>query len=325
MVPPAALLDLLKTSSKLLILTHLNPDADGLGSSLALASALDRMGTHTLLADRDPVPGLYRFLPGSERFRTIEEIGAGAAGDVDFTRVILIDCNHIDRVVGSGRSFPGESRWSTVAVIDHHERGAPYGDIAWIVPEAPATGLMVYHLIKALGADITDAVATNLYAALMLDTGNFRYENTSAEVLRVAAELTEAGAQPHVIFSHLYELWPQKRFDLFLMVLNSLEYTDGVAVTTVTRKMLDKTGTSSDDTETFVSFPRIMKDIMVSVLIREIDDHYYKVSLRSKDTIDVAAVAKVFGGGGHKNAAGCTIRGDLATVKRRILGALQAH
>jgi phosphoesterase RecJ-like protein len=109
------------------------------------------------------------------------------------------------------------------------------------------------------------------------------------------------------------------------MVLNSLHCTDGVAVTTVTRHMLDKTGTSSDDTETFVSFPRIMKDITVSVLIREIDDGYYKVSLRSKHEIDVAAVARIFGGGGHKNAAGCTIRGDLETVKALILGALQSH
>jgi phosphoesterase RecJ-like protein len=320
MVPPPALLDFLSTRSSLLVLTHLNPDADGLGASLALADALEQLGTTTLLADRDPVPGLYRFLPGSERFRTIEELTASGPSDV-----VLIDCNHVERVVGSGRSFPRSSGWSTVAVIDHHERGTPYGDITWIVPEAPATGLMVYHLIKSLGAEITEAIATNLYAAIMLDTGNFRYENTSAEVLRVAAELTEAGTRPHVIFSHLYELWPRNRFDLFLMVLNSLHCTDGVAVTTVTRHMLDKTGTSSDDTETFVSFPRIMKDITVSVLIREIDDGYYKVSLRSKHEIDVAAVARIFGGGGHKNAAGCTIRGDLETVKALILGALQSH
>ncbi len=324
-VPPETLLDFLRRNNDFLVLTHVNPDADGLGSALALCEALEKVGKHCVLADRDPVPALYRFLPGSESFRTVEDIKGASRTFSEFTSVILIDCNHADRVVRSGETLFDSSFRGTVAVIDHHEWGPPYGDVTWILPEAPATGMMVYHLITSLGLEISPTMAANLYAAIVLDTGNFRYENTTAEVLSIASKLTEAGAEPHDIFRHLYELWPQNRFDLFLRVLNSIELVDGIAVTTVTKKMLTETSTSADDTETFVSFPRIMEQIRVSILLREIDEDHYKVSLRSKDDIDVAVIAKLFGGGGHKNAAGCTVRAKLDTVKNRLLKALQSY
>lgn len=320
MIPPTDLLNFLRNEDNFLILTHMNPDADGLGSSLALSMALAGLGKRAVLLDQEPLPHLYRFLPGSERFHSFAGLeGLGLTLD-DFSNFILVDCNHIDRVVDHRQGSSVKTLKGTVAVIDHHEEtGRPFGDIRWVVPEAAATGLMIYHLIRELGMEITEEMATNLYAAIALDTGNFRYENTGAEVLRVAADLVEAGAKPHVIFREIYELWSWDRFDLFLKVLDTLQFEDSTAITTVTRKMLAETSTVPDDTETFVAFPRILKDVEISILLREIDHNHYKVSLRSKGDINVAQIAGAFGGGGHKNAAGCTIRADLETAKAQLL------
>ncbi len=323
MVPPQTLLDFLRSRDKFLILTHLSPDADGLGASIALAFALETLGKKTVLLDKDPVPRHCSFLPGQHRFHTFESFRAAGFAIQDFRNFVLVDCNSMHRVVGSRETLSARDFNGTVAVIDHHETERSFGDIRWIEPAAAATGLMVYYLVKALGVCITGEMAVNLYTAVSLDTGNFRYENTAPEVLRVAADLVEMGARPAVIYRELYESWSRGRFKLFVGVLETLEISDSVAITLVTRKMFDETGSSPEEVETFVSFPRIMRDIKVSALFRELDDNYFKVSLRSRDGIDVARVAEGFGGGGHKNAAGYTIRADIDTAKAEFLAQLK--
>lgn len=311
MLPPKELLSFLRNKDNFLIATHINPDGDGLGSAIALSMCLQGFGKKTVLLCKDPVPHQYRFLPGHEGFHTFDDA-------MDFENIILVDCNDIDRIT-TDKSQISNLKFQISAVIDHHESERPFGDIRWVMPDSAATGLMIYHLIKELGIKLTSDMAVNLYAAIAVDTGNFRYENTTSGVLRVASDLIEAGAKPHVIYRWLFEAWSEGRFDLFVRVLNTLEREDGTAIVKVTRRMFEETSTSPDDTEHFVEFPRIMKDVQVSILFREIDDTHYKISLRSKDDINVARVAEVFGGGGHKNAAGCRIKADFETAKKEIL------
>jgi phosphoesterase RecJ-like protein len=318
MNPPEKLLSFLKNEDNFFIATHINPDGDGLGSAIALSMSLQMLGKKTVLLCKDPVPHQYKFLPGHEKFITFEQFTVHSLRFTDFRNLVLIDCNDIDRIA-TDKSQISNLKFQISAVIDHHESEKPFGDIRWVSPDSAATGLMIYRLIKELGIKLTSEMAVNLYAAIAVDTGNFRYENTTPEVFRVASDLIEAGAKPHVIYRWLFEAWSDRRFSLFVKVLNTLESHDGVAIIKVTRKMFEETSTSADDTEHFVEFPRIIKDVKVAVLFREIDDTHYKISLRSKDDINVARVAEAFGGGGHKNAAGCKIKADFETAKKEIL------
>ena len=322
MLPPIELLQFLKNKDNFIIATHINPDGDGLGSAIALSTALQKIGKKTILLCKDPVPNQYKFLPGQERVITFESLQPSA---FSLQPLILVDCNDIDRIIDKSQTFHFQLPTSYFSVvIDHHESERPFGDIRWVVPDSAATGLMIFYIIKALGIQITEEMAVNLYSAIAVDTGNFRYENTSPEVLRVAADLKEAGAKSHVIYRELFESWSEGRFGLFMRVLNTLQKEDGIAIVKVTRRMFEETSTSTDDVEHFVEFPRIMKDVKVSVLFREIEDNYYKISMRSKDDINVARVAEAFGGGGHKNAAGCRIKADFETAKKEILVKVRA-
>jgi len=308
---PHRLLSLLKEEEKFLIATHISPEADAIGSSLALSMALEFLGKKTMLYDKDPVPKVCHFLPAYKKFTNI--IAPASSSD---HVLILLDCNTLKRAGIEGITF----KYSVV--IDHHETEETFGDIKWIVPEAAATGMMIFYLIKELGITLTRDMAINLYAAIAIDTGTFRYGNTTSEVLKTAAELVNAGAHPAYISDSLYETWSQGRFNLLIKALNTIEVKGNVAIMFVTREMYKKTGTMSEDTEDFPAVPRIMKDVKVSAFFREIDDNYWKVSLRSKGNINVALIASLFDGGGHRNAAGFVVRSDLESVKESLLRAL---
>lgn len=318
MKPPSELLDFLKNGNSFLILIHINPDGDALGSALALSESLERAGKETILLCRDAVPQFYEFLPGCGKFHTFESIMNAGIDMRKFENLILVDCNEIKRTGFDKSEFAGTAFRKT-AVIDHHETKKAFGDIKWVMPDIAATGMMIYYIIEALGMDITEEVAVNLYAALVVDTGNFRFQNTSPEVLEIAARLAEAGASPHMINRELNETWSESRFRLFINFLNTLHIEDSIAITTLTRKMFEDTSTTAEDTENFVSFPQVIKKIKVSVLLRETDDNGYKISLRSRDNINSARIAESFGGGGHRNAAGCNINAEIETVKAEII------
>jgi len=305
---PLKLLSFLNEEDNFFIATHINPEGDALGSSLALSMALESIGKQTTLYDKDHVPEFYHYLPGYQKFTH-----AASLHTTFNLPLILLDCNTLDRAGLEGLNF----RYS--AVIDHHKTESDFGDIRWVEPEAAATGVMIFYLIKELGIKITREIAINLYSAIAIDTGTFRYSSTTAEVLRVAAELIETGANPAYISQSLYETWSEERFTLLIMALNTLEIRDRVAITFVTREMFKKTGTGPEDTENFSSLPRMMKDIKISAFFREIDDNHWKVSLRSRGDINVARIATLFEGGGHKNAAGYKIKGSLEYVKESLL------
>jgi phosphoesterase RecJ-like protein len=308
---PRKLLAFLKEKDNFFIATHINPEGDAIGSAVALSMALESRGKKTVVYDRDIVPEFYRFLPGHERFRNSTFDLQPSAFNL-----ILLDCNSLERAGVEGLSFEYS------AVIDHHETEENFGDIRWVEPEAAATGMMIFYLIKEIGLKITRDIAINLYSAIAVDTGTFRYSNTTAEVLKVGAELIEAGANPAYISNHFYETWSKERFALLIMALNTLEIRDGIAITVVTKGMYKKTGTGSEDTENFSNFPRMMKDIRISAFFRELGNNYWKVSLRSRRDINVAGIAALFEGGGHRNASGYKIKASLESAKKALLKAV---
>ncbi len=309
---PEKLRAFLNKENRFFISTHINPEGDALGSSIALSMAMESIGKKTVVYGRDIVPEFYWFLPGHERFRN-----STFNLQPSTFNLILLDCNDPERAGLEDIKFPYS------AVIDHHETEKGFGDIKWIEPKAPATGIMVFYIIKELGIKLTKDIATNLYAAIAIDTGTFRYNNTTPDVLRVGAELIAAGADPGSISEGLYETWSENRFRLLIKALNTLEITDNVAIAVVTREMYRETGAGPEDTENFSNFPRMMKSIRVSALFREIEDDYWKVSLRSKGEVNVAKIAELFDGGGHRNAAGYKVKADLKTAKEALLKTLE--
>ncbi len=321
---PERIADLLKRERSFTITSHENPEGDALGSSIALALGLEKMGKGARVFNKDGVPGIYGFLPRADLVET--ELDAGwLKGSV----LVVLDCNELNRVGIEAVDC------RSILVIDHHlkEPGeAPASRppvLSWIEPSSPATGLMVYRLLGRLGVEIDAEMATNLYTAIAVDTGTFRYDNTTAEVLRAAADLVDAGAVPGELSRRLYESWTVNRFRLLIEMLNTLEIRPGrdggptVAITTVTEEMFRKTGTDASQTENFSNFPRMIRSVDISVMFRQIGPRHWKASLRSKGAFDVAAVASLFQGGGHRNAAGYKVHGEIEEVKERLLEAVR--
>ena len=309
---PREIVSVLKKEKVFLLATHLNPDGDAIGSALALSGALESMGKEVHVYNKDLVPEFYKFMPGNKRFRS------GLKKSLSQKPVlVLLDCNSPERAGLEQYSFRKS------VVIDHHETERNFGDIRWVVPSAAATGLMVFYLIKAMGVRVTSDMAINLYTAVAVDTGTFRYSNTSPEVLRASAELIEAGANPSFVSECLYERWEENRFDLLVMTLNNLEIKNNVAVMHITKNMFEKTGTKPEDTDNFSNLPRMINSVKIAALFRDMGDGFWKASLRSKGDVNVAKIAELYGGGGHKNAAGFKIKGSLKSAKEKLLLAMK--
>ncbi len=308
MNPPVELTDRLIKGDNFFLAAHINPDGDAIGSMLALGEALSALKKNFILYSRDRVPESYKFLPGLERItnsithRTTKEY-----------TLILVDCNVPERADIKNISFAGSM------VIDHHLREKDFGDSPWIVPQASATGILMFYLIRALNVSVTETMASCLYTAISYDTGTFRYPNTNTEVFEVVSELIKAGADPSYIADCLYNSWSETRFNLLRKALNTMEIHSDVAITVVDGKMMNDTSSSPEDTENFVNFPRMMKSINVSVLLKEAEKNFWRGSIRSVKSFNVAKVASEFGGGGHKNAAGFKVHGDIKDIKRRLL------
>jgi phosphoesterase RecJ-like protein len=305
-------LEAIRAGQSFLVATHLNPDGDALGSAIALGMALESAGKKVHVYDRDGVPDTYSFLPGAGMVMTSVE---GLKADT----IILVDCNNLTRA-----GLEDFEDFRTSVVIDHHETDADFGDIQWISPDIPATGMMVLEVIRALGLELTKDMAQNIYAAISLDTGTFRYSNTTAEALRAGAELTEAGAEPGYVADRLYSNWSANRFALFRRVMEALEMEEDTCFMRISLKMLAETSTTQSDTENFVNFPLLMDNIRASVLLKEVESGRWKISMRSKGLINVAHIAEMFKGGGHRNAAGCTLEGQYDEIKALLIKELKA-
>jgi phosphoesterase RecJ-like protein len=313
-----AVVEAMKAYDTFAVSTHVNPEGDALGSAIALALALRGAGKKADVVIRDHVPAYLDFLPYQGVVAT-QNRTLPAGYDV----LAVVDCGDLDRT-GLFANTPPPVK--LVVNIDHHLTNREFGGLNWVVPDATASGQMVYEVIRAWGLSVSRDMALCLYTTLLSETGSFRYSNTKPATLRMAADLLECGVESAKVAQALYERNSPGRLQLLGEVLRSLARHAGgkIAWVTVTQESFQKTGTSAEDTEEMVNYPRSLKGVEVAVLFREITPTEYKVSLRSQGRVDVAAVAEGFGGGGHRNAAGCTVQGDLTSVQGRVLSVVEA-
>jgi bifunctional oligoribonuclease and PAP phosphatase NrnA len=299
-------LEELRRSDKLLLTTHENPDGDALGSLLSMHWILEQLGKDSVMflsPEEFPLPWEYR----NWTFDT-GLVGEPPA-DVGERTVVFLDCGNIDRMPVDFLQREGVH----ILNIDHHHDNTRFGTVNLVSPEASCTAEIVWRLAKELGAQITPPIADALYVGLVTDTGKFMYENTSAAAHRMAAELIEAGVEPHRVYRRLFEDLPFARLLLLQRALASLERHGEGALTVahLAKADFEQTGAESADSEGIVDHLRSVEGTSVAVLVRELlaDDRQgkRKVSLRATDgRVDVSRIARELGGGGHPQAAGFT-------------------
>lgn len=308
-----ALLTLIEERQHFLVTSHARPDGDAIGSALGLMHLLDSLGKHVEVAFADPIPIIYRVLPGVERI-------TAALPEQPPEAAILLECDCIGR---SG--YPRIPAGMTIN-IDHHVSGQHFADFNWIDPEACAVGSMVYDLAAASGAPVSEAIATCLYTAVLTDTGSFTYASTDASTFALAKHLVESGANANRIAQAVYFSNPPSKFHLLGAALRNLNVEGHLAWSWVTQDEIHRANAAVEDCEGVVNYLIGIAGVEAAVFLRELPARdAFRLSIRSKDAIDVANVAESFGGGGHRNASGCTIQGPLATVTASILERLRGE
>jgi phosphoesterase RecJ-like protein len=313
-VPPDVLGVFRQRPGRALMLGHVHPDADVLGTLLAAGLALEKAGWSVVYGGPHPAPAALDFLPGVERYATLARI------EGRFDVALLTDCPNPART--EGLIDQARQAATTIVNIDHHPDNRRYGDVNWVDPSAAATGELVYAVLAAIPADITADIATNLFTAVHTDTGSFRYSNVTPTTFRVAAELTAAGAAPSMVSNALYERRPGDALHHLGRALSLVQVSDDGRVAWLALPA----GTVPEsfvEGEELVNYPRSLASVRVACLLREVHGAV-KVSLRGKGDVDVQAVAARFGGGGHRNAAGCTIAAPLDEATRQVLTAVRA-
>jgi phosphoesterase RecJ-like protein len=293
----AQIADRLRKARKILVVAHAYPDCDALGSQLALGNILSSMGKEVVLYAEEPASHILDFLPGSDTLST--ELPAVE----DFDCLVSLDCGDARRL---GKKMDHLLRIRPVLVIDHHNGHQFFGDESWVEDFRSSTGEMVYELSLVLGADLSYDTAYCLYAAIVSDTGSFKYSSTSARCLEIASKLVAHGVKPVEIAGKIFDSFSKNRLCLLQNVLSTLQLyeDDKLAFISVTCKQYQETGTIPEDTELFINYPRSLDTVKVAVFLKETVEGLVSVSLRSKGRYDIAKVARKFGGGGHRNAAG---------------------
>ena len=314
---------ILEEKSRIILATHVNPDGDALGSLLGLASILESKGKEVFRFLEEPVSPLYQFLPGVDKVQTsVHELKSFAAVAPTETAAVALDCGDSRRL---GDLADELLKITPFLVIDHHLSNNGFGTVSWVDPRSSSTGEMVFDLAQELRGTLTVDIAQCLYTAILTDTGSFRYETTSAHTFAVAGELVGLGVRPEQVATRVFDNYSPQRLRLLELVLSTLELyaNDRIAFIHVSRIMYEKTGTTQDDTEGFINFPRSITSVEVAVFLKEIEDGRVSVSLRAKGGCDVAAIAARFGGGGHRNAAGFRKKGTLESVHSMLLPAIE--
>ena len=306
--PPAELIDRITHGQRFVVASHQRPDGDAIGSAMAMALALRAIGKDaTVVTDGIPPVFLQPF-PDVASIRITPEVTD------TFDAALIMECSELARtgVTGLDRS--------PVINIDHHPGNTGYGAINWVDESAAACGEMAFTLIDALGAPLTRDVATHVYLAVLTDTGSFHFSHLSPRTYEIARRCVEAGADPQWIARTHYDSNSLARVRIFGAVMNGMVIVDEgrVALLSITRQTMTDLSGTSDDLEGLINFPLTVKDIEAVALFKEIGDHDWRVSLRSKGTVDVGAIARWQGGGGHTNAAGCSATGALDEVNRQF-------
>ncbi|TMQ59970.1 MAG: bifunctional oligoribonuclease/PAP phosphatase NrnA [Candidatus Eisenbacteria bacterium] len=299
-----------------LVTAHIDPDGDAVGSCLGLKLALDHMGKTAEVVLDSPVPAALLFLPAASTIRRPDHV------QKKFDSAFVLDSSSLDRTgsVPERCLNPG----AKIAVFDHHWGNDGFGDIRLVNPEASATAELVYDVIDLLHIPISPEIAECLYAGILSDTGGFRYANTSSRTLRVAARLVERGARAPVVAEALYATKTAPSLRILGLALASLETRSGgrIGAMTISRDMFERAGATPEDADGIVQYAKALAGARVGVLVQEVAPNEIRASLRSDGTVDVNEVASLFGGGGHRNAAGLRVRGDLERVRNDLYEAL---
>lgn len=314
------LLTTLRQSRGVVIVSHFRPDGDAIGSTLALGLALQAMGKRVHMWNEDPVPARFAFLHGADR---IEPVPAALPEGVD--TFICVDTGDLKRIGESAMALFSQA--ALTLNIDHHETNTHYATHNLVEGEAAACGCVLYKLLRELGAPLTRPIAEALYSAISTDTGSFQYSSTTAEVMHMAAELIAAGVDVGDINRRLYQEAPMSAFIMQREVLNHMQTAEHGAVVHYSMPAGKKTelGVDMEDTKDLVDIIRVLKGAQVALIFEDLENGLIRISLRSKNPrINVAELARLFGGGGHAMAAGIRMRGELADCREKVLQSICA-
>lgn len=303
-------------SQTIVLACHVNPDGDALGSMLGLALALRPLDKIVTCLSEDGVPAILTFLPGAELVQQTTD-------QTEFDLALVVDSGDLPRVGSTVQPLVGRAR--RTVDIDHHVTSGAFGDIRVLDAHAASTAEIVYALLQTLQVSITPEIATCLFTGILTDTGSFRFQNVTPNTLTVAAALLEAGAPPALISEHVFENRTFAATQLTGCALASLQKTsDGRIVWAhITAANFADTYATDQDTEGIVSYVRGVQNAEVGILFREMAVGGVRVSLRSRDTVNVAEIAEQFEGGGHKMASGCTVNLPLADAEAAVIQAVQ--
>ncbi|MBD1373475.1 DHH family phosphoesterase [Hazenella sp. IB182357] len=308
----------LERADHLLVIAHVSPDGDAISSTLAMGEMLKQLGKSYTLANESPIPSKFSFLPGVDQIQLADEI------EKTFQYVIALDCGDQSRL-GTGKDLLSDD--AEILNIDHHHTNDRFGDVNLVDPHAAATVQILYRWIVSHRLEWTSSLLMQIYTGLLTDTGGFRYANTSAEVLRQAADLIEAGVPAPQIADVVLETVSIEQLQLLQIALRTLTTsTDGlVAWMTLNLADYEHLSTKTDAYDGIVNYARNIMGVDVGILYREVEGESVKVSLRSRAIVDVGQVAQDLGGGGHARAAGVTLSGSLAEVTKLVLSRIEAE
>jgi phosphoesterase RecJ-like protein len=300
--------ELVRQSRRILVVTHVAPDGDAIGSTLGLGWMLGAQAKEVTLVCEDPVPAIYVWLPGST------DIVRQGSGTYDL--IICLDCSDERRM---GQAFGDRTAALPLVNIDHHITNTCFGTVNWVDPSSVATAQMILTLADALGWELSQAVAVCLLSGLVTDTRSFRTSNVDAAAIRAALRLMEAGASLAEVAWRTLEQRPLSSVRLWGQAIDGLHLEDGILWATVTRAMRQRWGLSENDYSGLANFLSGVREANVALVFTERDDETVDVGMRAVPGYDVAQVALSLGGGGHRQAAGCTLLGNLAEIQERVL------
>jgi phosphoesterase RecJ-like protein len=303
----------IRSRQRFVLSSHSRPDGDSIGSQLAMVYALRALGKEAIAINADAAPPPLMQFPG------VPEIRIAPAVEGEFDAAIIMECSDLARtgVSGLDRSF--------VINIDHHPGNTGFGQLMWFDSSAAACGEMVFDLVKALGIPLSREIATHVYLAILTDTGSFHYSSISPRTFEICRETLEAGVDPVLVARNVYDSNSMGRLKLFGAVLSAMQIdaTGRIAIVYLDHDMAREAGGTYEDTEGLINLPLTVKEIEAVVFFKQIEGEQYRVSMRSKGDIDVGGVAKTFGGGGHKNAAGCTVAGAIDALQKLFIAKIE--
>jgi bifunctional oligoribonuclease and PAP phosphatase NrnA len=301
----ANIVDAIRSRQRFVLSSHSRPDGDSIGSQLAMAYALRDLGKHVELVNLDAAPPQLMGFPGVSDIRIAPVVEGG------FDAAIIMECSDLARtgVTGLDRAF--------VINIDHHPGNAAYGEINWFDATAAACAEMVFDVIRAMGARMSVEIATHIYLAILTDTGSFHFSNITPKTFDICRQLVEAGVDPVRVSRQVFDSNSMSRLKVMAAVLGRLTFdpTNQIGILFLDHAMARAAGGTYDDTEGLINQPLTVKEVQAVVFFKQSEGDSYRVSMRSKGDIDIGVVAKEFGGGGHKNAAGCSATGPIEALK----------